>query len=1091
MPMPKANLKNLASSPGTYLKGAEYQKNGRVTIVKDNREDEEAHSVSALVRGSRGIRYHVFVRMDMDDLEVLESECDCPAFESYAGLCKHVVATILEAGAMPVPGLSLLPPVSNSSGEHRYEAEREFSTDPQAVELMRRYAQKSAAQALAASVEEPAVLEPTLEVGYGGPRLSFKIGAKRLYILKDIAKFTRDMQTGAEGSYGKQFSMRHNLSGFVESSRPLVRYVMEQFHESDNNYYKYHTYYGSPDVKKYMFLSPYMLDEFIRLYTGREITVARGYENRSLSVRNENPRLAVKLRKKRNSGYELKLDVDVELLFGMEKLYVFYGDMIYCCDKAYCEACGDFLKTMCTSSRGLFFSEGNMKALASTVLAEIKPFIDVVSNVDLSAFEPLPLVTRVYFDMPSPDMVTARMKFCYGEEEHSAFQPKKLSETADVKGEFYAENILQKYFENQAKTADYLFIDSNEDAVYNLITDGVSEISAFAEIYATDAFKKIQIRPPAAGSVGVRLQSGLLEMNFDLEGLDRAELLDVLHSYRQAKKYHRLRDGSFLNLQSDALSELSELADGLNLSDKEILSEKIFVPKYRALYLDELMKQSEEIKYDRDGEFKKIIRDMKEVSDADFAVPPDLKAVLRNYQKTGYRWLRTIAAYGFGGILADDMGLGKTMQVLALLLSQKNESPEYSLSLVVCPSSLVLNWESEANRFAPELRVVAVSGAAPRRAELLQSVQNADLLITSYDSLKRDVENYQSLHFQYEIIDEAQYVKNHNTQNAKAVKMVKSRVRFALTGTPVENSLAELWSIYDYLMPGYLFSYGKFRKKLETPIVRSNESSAVEKLRRLVQPFILRRLKKDVLRELPEKTETVLYAEMAEEQEKLYLANVALTKEKLAVESEAGESGRNKLVILAMLTKLRQLCCDPSLLYEDYHGGSAKLELCMELVESCVEAGHKLLLFSQFTSMLQIIEQRLKTMGIGYYKLVGSTNPSERLALVNAFNADQTPAFLISLKAGGTGLNLTGADVVIHYDPWWNVSAQNQATDRAHRIGQKNKVQIYKLIAKKTIEEKILEMQQDKAELADKIIQEGDNTLAKLSKQEILNLFES
>jgi len=506
--------------------------------------------------------------------------------------------------------------------------------------------------------------------------------------------------------------------------------------------------------------------------------------------------------------------------------------------------------------------------------------------------------------------------------------------------------------------------------------------------------------------------------------------------------------------------------------------------------LDTLLKQSEGMKYDRDGEFKKIVRDMKDISDADFAVPPSMKLVLRNYQKTGYQWLRTIAAYGFGGILADDMGLGKTIQVLALLLSQKNESTEHRLSLVVCPSSLVLNWESEANRFTPELRTLAIAGSAPQRAELLQTAGDVDLIITSYDSLKRDVENYQGMQFEYEMIDEAQYVKNHNTQNAKAVKAVKSRVRFALTGTPVENSLAELWSIYDFLMPGYLFSYGKFRKKLEVPIVRSNEKGAVEKLRKLVQPFILRRMKKDVLKELPEKTETVLFAEMTQEQEKLYLANVALTKQELTREFEAGESGENKFMILAMLTKLRQICCDPSLLYENYQGGSAKLELCMELVESCVEGGHKLLLFSQFTSMLQIIEQKLQAAGIAFYKLTGSTKTSERLGMVNAFNADQTPVFLISLKAGGTGLNLTGADVVIHYDPWWNVSAQNQATDRVHRIGQKKNVQIYKLISKKTIEEKILKMQQEKAELADKIIQEGDNALAKMSREQILGLFE-
>ena len=682
------------------------------------------------------------------------------------------------------------------------------------------------------------------------------------------------------------------------------------------------------------------------------------------------------------------------------------------------------------------------------------------------------------------------MIFCYGGEEHEAFQSKKISESTDLKSEWYAESILQKYFRLEERASGPFCVIYDENAIYDLVTRGMNEISSFAEIYVSDSFQKIQTVRPVAASVGVRLKSDLLEVDFGLDGLMNSDLVDILHSYRQAKKYHRLKDGSFVSLENDSLSKLSELADGLNLREKDISKGKAVVPKYRALYLDELIRQGDEIKYERNGEFRKIIRDMKDVSDSDFQVPPELNPVLRNYQKTGYRWLRTLSAYGFGGILADDMGLGKTIQVLALLLAQKEESEERNPSLVVCPSSLVLNWESEANRFTPGLNVTAVAGTSAQRSELLQNAAKADLLITSYDTLKRDAENFRKLKFEYEIIDEAQYIKNYGTQNAKAVKSIKSRVRIALTGTPVENSLAELWSIYDYLMPGYLYSYGAFRRKLEIPIVRGKDSGAADKLRKLVRPFLLRRLKKDVLRELPDKTETVCYAEMQDEQKKLYWANAAMTKKRLTQELKEGEPGKDKILILSMLTKLRQICCDPALVYENYESGSAKLELCMELIEDSVNAGHRLLLFSQFTSMLQIIEQKLQNAGIGYFKLTGATDSSERLMLVNSFNVGSTPVFLISLKAGGTGLNLTGADVVIHYDPWWNISAQNQATDRVYRIGQKNNVQVYKLIAKNTIEEKILEMQQDKAELADEIIQKGDNVLAKMSKQEILNLFE-
>ena len=329
-----------------------------------------------------------------------------------------------------------------------------------------------------------------------------------------------------------------------------------------------------------------------------------------------------------------------------------------------------------------------------------------------------------------------------------------------------------------------------------------------------------------------------------------------------------------------------------------------------------------------------------------------------------------------------------------------------------------------------------------------------------------------------------------NTQNAKSVKVINSAVRFALTGTPVENSLAELWSIYDFLMPGYLYTYRKFREKFEIPIVREQDKKILERLNKLVSPFILRRLKSDVLKELPEKTETTMYASMDGEQKKLYLANLLKSREDLAYELDGGDFERRKLIILAMLTRLRQICCDPSLVYEDYTDVSAKLELCLEILDTSLASGHKVLLFSQFTSMLEIIEKELIKREIDFYKITGRTKAQERLRQVNAFNEDDTPVFLISLKAGGTGLNLTGADVVIHYDPWWNLSAQNQATDRAHRIGQTNSVQVYNLIAKDSIEEKIQKMQQAKAELADSIIREGEGAIASMSKDEIIGLFE-
>jgi SNF2 family DNA or RNA helicase len=459
---------------------------------------------------------------------------------------------------------------------------------------------------------------------------------------------------------------------------------------------------------------------------------------------------------------------------------------------------------------------------------------------------------------------------------------------------------------------------------------------------------------------------------------------------------------------------------------------------------------------------------------------------MRKYQTVGFRWLKTLDAYQFGGILADDMGLGKTLQVISVLLSAKQEKQK-GTSLIVSPASLVYNWQEEFSRFAPEIRTAVLSGAQSARAELLHHYEEYDVMITSYDLLKRDIGEYEDKQFLYQVLDEAQYIKNHTTAVAKAVKCINSKTKYALTGTPIENRLSELWSIFDYLMPGFLYGYENFRKELEIPITKNKEEEASNRLKRMISPFILRRLKQDVLTDLPEKLEEIHYAKFESKQQKLYDGQVVHMKEMLAKQS-GSDFAQNKIQILAELTKLRQICCDPSLLFENFDGDSSKRQACLELVKSAIEGEHRMLVFSQFTSMLSLLEEDLTKEGIAYYKITGSTSKEERIRLVKKFNEGDVPVFLISLKAGGTGLNLVGADVVIHYDPWWNQAVQNQATDRAHRIGQEKVVTVYKLIAKGTIEEKIVKLQENKKNLADEILSGEHGGLAQLSKEELLEL---
>ncbi len=434
-----------------------------------------------------------------------------------------------------------------------------------------------------------------------------------------------------------------------------------------------------------------------------------------------------------------------------------------------------------------------------------------------------------------------------------------------------------------------------------------------------------------------------------------------------------------------------------------------------------------------------------------------------------------------GGVLADEMGLGKTLQVLALLQS---ELPLARPALVVAPTSLLYNWQAEVQRFAPGLRTTVIAGTQEERRTAIKDLAD-DVAITSYALLLRDIRHYQDRDFSWCILDEAQYIKNPTSQTARAVKAIQSQRRLALTGTPIENSLTELWSIFDFLMPGFLWGHTKFVQRFAKPIQQEGDEKAAAGLSRKLAPFVLRRLKKDVLKELPPKIEHTMLSELTREQKKVYMAWLARIRGEAA--AAMGQEGfeRSRIKILAGLTRLRQICCHPALFLENYTGGSGKLEQLREVAVDSVASGHRLLVFSQFTTMLDMIREQLIGDGLHCFYLDGATPAEKRLEYVHAFNRGERDVFLISLKAGGTGLNLVGADTVIHYDLWWNPAVEDQASDRAHRIGQTRRVQIMKFIAMGTIDEKIYELQQKKKELIDRVIDPSETLLTSLTEEEL------
>lgn len=1071
-----AQIRDFAGNNDVFDKGKKLSvENAIVSLDIDDFSSSEIIMINATVKDYK--RYHeVNMSIEKDDVIVRAHLCNCKEHGAASLTCPHCVAVLLRI---------------KEDADKKQKINKEdtsFTQDVYAINVMNAYEEQVVYSTLAMNLKNAVHLEPVLEIRKKKVlALTLKVGNTKRYIVKDIAQFLDDIAHNVKKSYGKELEFLHNLYSFDEESQRLIHYMIR--HEHDVLYFHNTNHLSTCPQARNMCMTPDALDEFYELYKGEDV-MHRMKERTLINMRfsDENPPLLIDVKVTEDKLYEISInDFDYRLLEGRLHTYILWKHILYRCDESFSKACTPLLQTFLIKQAPLLLTRELMPNFYNNVIMNIKKYLPI-HGIDISEFSPLPLECKLYIDMPKHNIISARLMYCYGNEEYNAFSTNVISTSRNFNDEIATRLIFTKYMTRIDANEGMAYIEHSQDALYDFLNQGFDELSHSCEIYATDKFKKLQIKDSVNISMGVRIESDLLEINFDTYDFPVDELQQVLQAYRLNKKYYRMKNGSFVNIEDSALQELSSILDGMHVSEKELSSGSIKVPKYRSLYIDSSLKDAEMIKVDRDPTYKDIVRGIRNVQDSDFAVPSSLKSILRNYQKVGYRWLKTMAEYGFSGILADDMGIGKTIQVITLLEDEKLHHPE-SISLVVCPSSLILNWQSEIEKFSQNLTSILISGSSDERKLMIQKSHDYDIIITSYDYLKRDVQIYEDIQFKYQIIDEAQYIKNHNTKNAASVKQIQASHRFALTGTPIENSLAELWSIFDFLMPGYLYSYTYFKKIYELPIVKENDMVTLHELQRMVEPFILRRVKKDVLKELPEKVENTMLIEMDDETRKLYMANVSLIKNDLDKSFKEKGFERSKMIILSMLTRLRQLCCDPRLLYENFDGIGNKVQACMEFIENCRESGKKVLLFSQFTSLLSLLEKELVKQDTPYYLLKGSTPKIQRQQLVNSFNHDDTPVFLISLKAGGTGLNLTSAEVVIHFDPWWNVSAQNQATDRAYRIGQHNNVQVVKLIAKDTIEEKIMHLQSLKQDLSDSIIHQNEGIITSMSKDDIMDLF--
>ena len=993
----------------------------------------------------------------------LSGRCSCDYFINVHRPCRHLAAAIMQA-------------VASGAAE----------------EMRRRRARENAGALMdtlqsALPMDTPLQLEVTLRIiGEQEPiRVSLRVGQERMYVVKSMAQFLQALCAGETLPFGKGFVLEPQWMGFAGVDGKIISLLQDAAYVCKLEGRLAQTGLDA----KYLPLPDRFCERLMRLLMAKPFKISFGEETVSIPCVFDGQ--AELLFGVAASGRELEIRAQMPKtlrLLEPEAAFV------------YCE--GDVLRLpreqraivrvmAAAGKEGQAFSRFDA-AQSRRVISELLPALERAGAVTLDGalaerIVRRPLAVRAYFDREERQ-VLCRMVFKYGEEEIDPFAPQENA------GEDEENLLMLRDSASERRALDLLAADGfrmqkgcvllgGQEAVYRFLTEGIYRMREVAEVYCSDEFRRMTPRKPHFAGV-LRMQEGALRLEMTEDGEPAPEILAILQALRDRKRYFRLKDGSFLDLTDmDEGRELAEAAVGGEREtpedDSGISRGAVEIASYRAAYLTSLL-EGGSLPVHADEQVRAMVGSM---NDDGEPCPEPLGSLLRPYQMRGFMWMQALHRLHMGGVLADDMGLGKTLQVIALLLWACRRGDEPRPSIVVAPTSLVYNWAAEIARFAPSLRVVVGEGTQAQRAQLIARLGaqgcDVDVYITSYPLIRRDVGTLSQIPFRFAILDEAQYIKNAMSVGAGAVKQLRAQTRFALTGTPMENHPGELWSIFDFVLPGYLLSFAQFMHRFGT-------GEEMDVLRRRIRPFLLRRLKEDVLRELPEKVEIQMMADMTEEQRRVYQASLA----RLRPQVEGMLGGRGRIEMLAAITELRQICGHPSLVLRDYAASSGKLDLLLDVLPGALEAGHRALIFSQFTRMLRILQRRLEAAGISCLYLDGDTPPRRRIELVQEFNGGQGQVFLISLKAGGSGLNLVGADTVIHFDPWWNPAAEDQATDRAHRIGQKNKVTVIRLITRGSIEEQVVRLGERKRELFEQMITAGETMPTQLTEEDIRALFD-
>lgn len=1067
----------------TLKKAKQYYEGGYVEELKiDVKNLPEPNKTKVVEIKSRVISFDGFNSCEVevgwiDHSNQVKARCSCDDREGK-GPCEHITAVLLK--------------YINEYQNIVFKSNQQVNEIDNLIEKLKYASQESN------EYKRELNLEIKFYNGYSYYRSSIelKLGVEKNYVVKGMKNFLEAVLREETLQFGKNFTYDPSIHKFNETDEKIIQMFLElreleEEHKNTYNYYK--SYDNSICTGKKLFLTDKLVYRFFELAKERNIdAVIDGEEYTNVKIFEDKIPLKFKIGMNTQS-IELLQESDIpEAIDEFNKVF-FYDENFYLPPqkqiKMYEPICNLFNNK---KNKKFIINKNEGEKIAAYILPVLKKVSkEVVLDKSIEeAFYETELNVKIYLDKKG-DFVTASIKYKYEDIEIDPFKINMVNNhkgilVRDIEKEENCDKVLKSFgFEKD----NYGYLMKNERNILSFISEGVSKLQEIGEVYYSDSFKNIKIYGKSNLKAGIKFnKENFLEFTFELEGVDRKELKDIFNALREKKKYYRLKKGGFVSLEDEGIKDIGGVIDYLGINDKDILNDKILLSKYNAIYLDQKIKDKDMDYVKRSKDFKELANNIRNVKEMDYDLPEHLEKIMRNYQKIGFKWFKTLSYYGFGGILADEMGLGKTLETIAFLVSEKGEKP----SIVVAPTSLLYNWQSEIEKFAPELRVLIMSGSKKYREELMDEIDESDIVITSYPLMRRDIEEYENINFKYCILDEAQQIKNASSLNANSVKKIKAEGYFALTGTPMENSLTELWSIFDFIMPGYLFSHNKFLKLYETPIIKNDDKIALEELNRHIKPFILRRLKKEVLKELPPKIEHKLVVEMTEEQKKLYAAYSNSAKNEINKEIEDKGFNKSKIKIFSILTRLRQICCDPSVFVENFKGQSGKMLALYDILDESINQGHKILLFSQFTSVLKNIIKMLDKNEMKYLYLDGNTKSEDRMILSKEFNNGSINIFLISLKAGGTGLNLTGADTVIHFDPWWNPAVEEQATDRAHRIGQKKTVEVIKLLCKGTIEEKIFNLQEQKKKIINNVINEDmneDNVMTKMTQEDLESLF--